>query len=90
MLRMMIPMATEMARCLEEGVVASPAEADVALLYGLGFPKFRGGILHWIDSIGASECFSSDRAFRQFGKLYEPTAGMQKMADENSTYFPYS
>jgi len=35
--RMMLPMAIEMARCVEEGIVGTPAEADLALLYGVGF-----------------------------------------------------
>jgi 3-hydroxyacyl-CoA dehydrogenase/enoyl-CoA hydratase/3-hydroxybutyryl-CoA epimerase/enoyl-CoA isomerase len=34
--RMMLPMATELARCLEEGIVGSAAEADLALLFGIG------------------------------------------------------
>nr|MBO8919020.1 hypothetical protein [Proteus mirabilis] len=35
--RMMIPMINEVIRCLDEGIIASPAEADIALVYGLGF-----------------------------------------------------
>jgi len=50
--RMMVPMATELARCLEEGVVGSAAEADMALVYGIGFPPFRGGVFRWIDDMG--------------------------------------
>lgn len=40
--RMMLPMLNEVVRCLEENIIASPAEADMALVYGLGFPPFRG------------------------------------------------
>ena len=89
-LRMMIPMATEMARCIEEGIVDSAAEADVALLYGLGFPRFRGGVLHWLDSLGAAEFCRQAERFANLGKLYVPTDGIQKMAAEGGTYFPYS
>lgn len=35
--RMMIPMVNEVVRCLEEGIIATPAEADMALVYGPGF-----------------------------------------------------
>ncbi len=41
--RMMIPMINEVVRCLEEGIITSPAEADMALVYGTGFPPFHGG-----------------------------------------------
>jgi 3-hydroxyacyl-CoA dehydrogenase/enoyl-CoA hydratase/3-hydroxybutyryl-CoA epimerase/enoyl-CoA isomerase len=49
---MMLPMCTELARCLEEGIVGSAAEADLALLYGIGFPPFRGGVFRWMDTVG--------------------------------------
>ena len=38
--RLMIPMALEVVRCLDENIVASPAEADIALIMGIGFPHF--------------------------------------------------
>jgi 3-hydroxyacyl-CoA dehydrogenase/enoyl-CoA hydratase/3-hydroxybutyryl-CoA epimerase/enoyl-CoA isomerase len=41
--RMMIPMVNEVVRCLEEGIIASPAEADMALVYGLGFLRSTAG-----------------------------------------------
>ncbi len=45
--RMMIPMINEVVRCLEEKIVASPAEADMALVYGIGFPPFHGGAFRY-------------------------------------------
>src|SRR5690554_7082138 len=36
--RMMVPLCLEAVRCLEDDIVASPAEADMALIYGIGFP----------------------------------------------------
>ncbi|STL89026.1 multifunctional fatty acid oxidation complex subunit alpha [Escherichia coli] len=51
--RMMIPMVNEVVRCLEEGIIATPAEADMALVYGLGFPPFHGGAFRWLDTLVA-------------------------------------
>src|SRR5699024_8509999 len=47
--RMMLPMVIEAARCLEEGIVATPNEVDMGLVLGLGFPPFRGGALKYAD-----------------------------------------
>lgn len=85
--RMMIPMATELARCLEEGIVETPAEADMALIYGLGFPPFRGGVFKWIDSIGVSAFIEMAKPFGTLGDIYKPTDGMKVLADKQTPYY---
>ena len=86
-MRCMLPMAIEMARCLEEGVVGSPAEADMALIYGLGFPTFRGGVVRWMDETGMQAlCDASDR-LAGLGEAYVVTSQMRKMAEEGKTYY---
>lgn len=53
--RMMIPMVNEVVRCLEEGIIASPAEADMALVYGLGFLRSTAApSAGWIPSAARS------------------------------------
>lgn len=85
--RMMIPMATEIARCLEEGIVASPAEADMALIYGLGFPPFRGGVFRWLDSVGAESFCEMAKPFESLGELYHVTDGIKQLAANNGLYY---
>lgn len=51
--RLLLPMVTEAARCLDEGVVRSGEEIDLATVYGTGFPPFRGGLWSWARSRGA-------------------------------------
>jgi len=85
--RMMIPMCLELARCLEEGVVASAAEADMALIMGLGFPKFRGGALRYIDAIGAQAFCEWADQFAHLGQLYQVPDGLRAMAEKEETYF---
>ncbi len=85
--RMMIPMATELARCLEEGVVDSAAEADMALIYGVGFPPFRGGAFRWIDSIGVDKFVELCDKFKHLGKLYEATDAQREMAVSGKKYY---
>ncbi len=85
--RMMIPMATELARCLEEGVVDSASEADMALIYGVGFPPFRGGAFRWIDSIGIAKFVELCDKFKHLGKLYEATDAQREMAASGKKYY---
>ncbi len=85
--RMMLPMATEMARCVEEGIVGTPAEADLALLYGLGFPPFRGGIFRWMDAVGLEHIAEASAKFAHLGKTYELTDGMQAKLAAGETYY---
>ena len=90
--RFMVPMCIELAHCLEEGIVGSPAEADMAVVYGLGFPPFRGGIFRWMDEVGlqafcdmADSCIGKNNS--HLGKLYEPTAKMREMAAKGESYY---
>jgi len=86
--RMMIPMCIETVRCLEEGVVSGPADADMGLVYGIGFPPFRGGVLHYMDSMGLDNFCKLCDQYKDLGPLYHPTDGMRKMAADGSTFFP--
>jgi len=85
--RMMIPMATELARCLEEGIVGSAAEADMALVYGVGFPPFRGGVFRWIDSIGVAKFVELCDQYKELGPLYQATDAMRQMAANGESYY---
>jgi 3-hydroxyacyl-CoA dehydrogenase/enoyl-CoA hydratase/3-hydroxybutyryl-CoA epimerase/enoyl-CoA isomerase len=85
--RMMLPMAIEMARCVEEGIVGTPAEADLALLYGVGFPPFRGGIFRWIDTVGLAHLAEASEKFAHLGKAYELTDRMKEMLANGETYY---
>jgi 3-hydroxyacyl-CoA dehydrogenase/enoyl-CoA hydratase/3-hydroxybutyryl-CoA epimerase/enoyl-CoA isomerase len=60
--------------------VASPVEVDVALLYGLGFPPFRGGIFRWADGVGAPSLLKAAEKHRGLGALYAPTKQLTALA----------
>lgn len=86
--RMMIPMCIETVRCLEEGIVSGPADADMGLVYGIGFPPFRGGVLHYMDTVGLDNFCKMCEQYAELGPLYQPTDGMKKMAADKKTFFP--
>jgi len=85
--RMMIPMCIETVRCLDEGIVGGPADADIGLIYGIGFPPFRGGVLHYMDTIGMSNFCAMCDKYTELGDLYRPTASMRAMAADGKSFF---
>ncbi len=78
--RLMLPMLLECSRVLEEGIVGTPVEVDMALLYGLGFPPFRGGIFRWADATGARALVAAAERHRALGPLYAPTKQLTTLA----------
>ncbi len=84
--RMLLPMLIESSRCLEDGIVATPAELDLALVYGLGFPPFRGGALRHADAVGLAALCRAAEGFRSLGPLYRPTVQMLELARTGSTF----
>ncbi len=50
--RLILPMVNEAARCLAEEIVEGPGPLDLALIFGIGFPPFRGGLCRWADGEG--------------------------------------
>ncbi len=85
--RMMIPMCLEIIRCLEEGIIASATDGDMAMLYGLGFPPFHGGPLKWVDTIGVAKFVEMCDKYKDLGELYKPTEKLREMAQNNRTFF---
>jgi 3-hydroxyacyl-CoA dehydrogenase/enoyl-CoA hydratase/3-hydroxybutyryl-CoA epimerase/enoyl-CoA isomerase len=85
--RLMIPMCLETVRCLEDGIVDTAAEADMGLVYGIGFPPFRGGALQYIDDIGVAAFVALCDQYKDLGKLYEPTEKLRDMAKNSQTFY---
>ena len=88
--RVMIPMANEAIRCLEEGIVDSAAEADMALLFGLGFPPFRGGIFRYIETMGLDNFVALADKYASLGPIYQISDGVREMAAAGKSYFSQS
>ncbi|MEH6577285.1 MAG: fatty acid oxidation complex subunit alpha FadB [Amphritea sp.] len=88
--RMMIPLCIETVRCLEDSIVATPAEADMGLVYGIGFPPFRGGVFHYLDEVGLDAFCAMTEKYADLGPLYQPTERMKQMAANGEKYFNLS
>jgi 3-hydroxyacyl-CoA dehydrogenase/enoyl-CoA hydratase/3-hydroxybutyryl-CoA epimerase/enoyl-CoA isomerase len=82
-----VPMVNEVARCLEEKIVASPYEADMSLIYGLGFPPFRGGACRYVDQTGAGNFVGLCDKYASLGKAYEAPKLLRDMAAAGKKFF---
>lgn len=86
--RMMVPLCMETIRCLEDDIVGSPAEADMALIYGIGFPPFRGGALRYVDAMGVAEFVAlADSLADELGPLYRPTEALRERAKRGDAFY---
>ncbi|WP_028113181.1 fatty acid oxidation complex subunit alpha FadB [Ferrimonas kyonanensis] len=85
--RTMIPMINETVRCLEEGIVATPAEADMALVYGIGFPPFQGGVFRYLDTLGLKQYVAMADRFAHLGEMYQVTDKLREMAANGDRFY---
>ncbi|WP_272688897.1 fatty acid oxidation complex subunit alpha FadB [Providencia sp. PROV033] len=86
--RMMAPMVNEVVRCLEEGIIQSPSDADIALVYGLGFPPFRGGVFCYLDTLGSQSYVKTAEFYSHLSPLYQVPDGLKEKAVTNARYYP--
>jgi 3-hydroxyacyl-CoA dehydrogenase/enoyl-CoA hydratase/3-hydroxybutyryl-CoA epimerase len=80
--RMVLRMVDEAARCLDEGVVASPGELDLAMILGTGFPPFRGGVCRYADQRGLADVLQTlQRLAGEAGERYRPSQALREVAE---------
>jgi 3-hydroxyacyl-CoA dehydrogenase/enoyl-CoA hydratase/3-hydroxybutyryl-CoA epimerase len=87
--RVLYRQALEAARCMEENVVTTAAEADLGSILGWGFPAWTGGTLSFIDTVGVrnfvAEC---DRLAKRHGKRFKPSKWLRERAERNEPFYP--
>jgi 3-hydroxyacyl-CoA dehydrogenase/enoyl-CoA hydratase/3-hydroxybutyryl-CoA epimerase len=85
--RVLHPMVNEAALCLSEGIVSNAAKLDLALIFGIGFPPFRGGLLKWADSVGAQTIVASLEGLASArGPRFTPAPLLKDLAKNNRTF----
>jgi 3-hydroxyacyl-CoA dehydrogenase/enoyl-CoA hydratase/3-hydroxybutyryl-CoA epimerase len=87
--RMVYLMINEAARCLEDGVVDEPHAIDVGMIFGTGFPPFRGGLLRYADAIGIERIVQDLERFTNEMNLkhFAPCAYLLSLRDQKKGFY---
>ena len=85
--RTMLTFCNETVRCLEDNIVSTPSEADMAMIMGVGFPPFRGGPCRYIDQMGLDNYLALCEKYAYLGKAYEAPQKIRDMAAAGETFY---
>jgi 3-hydroxyacyl-CoA dehydrogenase len=68
--RLMAIVVNEGANIVREGIALRPLDVDMTLLYGYGFPRYRGGPMKYADTVGLATILADLRAFEKEDALF--------------------
>src|SRR6202044_357717 len=86
--RFLFPVALEAARCMDEGIVTDPREADVGSILGFGYAPYSGGAVSFIDGMGLKAFVSRAKELAaKYGPQFEPGEKLVRMAERGETFY---
>lgn len=87
--RMVYLMINEAGCCLKEGIVDDPGAIDVGMIFGTGFPAFRGGLLRYADSVGIAGIVEELKALQQkfSSDRFRPCEYLLRLENENRGFY---
>jgi 3-hydroxyacyl-CoA dehydrogenase len=81
--RLLLASVNEACKILEEGKAYRASDIDVMWLHGFGFPRYRGGLMFWADSVGAKEILRQiDEWHQRYGARWKPSDLLREIADK--------
>jgi len=86
--RLLYSQAIETVRCMDEGVVTHPADADIGSVFGWGFPPYTGGTISFIETEGLKNFVAeADRLAEAFGERFAVPDSLRSMADIGEAFY---
>ncbi len=86
--RLLHRQALESARCMEEGVISHPEDADIGSIFGIGFPAWTGGVLSYIDTIGLPQFVADcDRLAEHYGERFKVSHWLRQRAQTGQAFY---
>ncbi|UCG07962.1 MAG: enoyl-CoA hydratase/isomerase family protein [Desulfobacterales bacterium] len=78
----------EAALMIEEGICDRPQDMDLAMIYGTGFPPYRGGILRYADKWGLKNVYQKlVELEKQYGHRFKPADLVKQMTKKGKTFY---
>ncbi|CAL4950154.1 unnamed protein product [Urochloa decumbens] len=75
------PVINEACRVLDEGIAVKASDLDIASIFGMGFPPYRGGVMYWADSIGAKYIHGKLQEWtKRYGGFFKPCSYLAERA----------
>ncbi|SLN23172.1 Fatty acid oxidation complex subunit alpha [Falsiruegeria litorea R37] len=85
--RYMAAMVNEAAKVVGEGIARRPLDVDVTLLYGYGFPRYRGGPLKWADMVGLPALLADIKTWAEEDDYFwQPAPLLEQLVAEGRTF----
>jgi 3-hydroxyacyl-CoA dehydrogenase len=86
--RMLARAINEAAYMIQEEICDRPQDMDLAIIYGLGFPPYRGGILRYADVWGIRNVYEHLLKLEQeHGVRFKPASLLKEMAESGRTFY---
>jgi 3-hydroxyacyl-CoA dehydrogenase/enoyl-CoA hydratase/3-hydroxybutyryl-CoA epimerase/3-hydroxyacyl-CoA dehydrogenase/enoyl-CoA hydratase/3-hydroxybutyryl-CoA epimerase/enoyl-CoA isomerase len=85
--RLFLPMVLEATRILEAKVVRDVRDVDLGLIFGVGFPPYKGGLLFWADTLGAAKIVEMLKPLESLGARAQPTPMLLELAKSGKKFY---
>lgn len=86
--RLLYAQAIDTVRCLDEGVLMHPADADIGSVFGWGFPPYTGGTISYIETVGMAEFVEeADRLAEIYGDRFAVPDSLRELAKSGETFY---
>jgi len=86
--RILYVQAIETVRCLDEGVLTHPADADIGSIFGWGYPPYTGGTISFIETEGLEHFVEeADRLAKTYGERFSAPQSLRSMAEKGETFY---
>lgn len=88
-MRLFLPMINEAALILTDGIVKTATDVDMGLIFGIGFPAFRGGLLRYADNEGVDKIYGALNNFSESAghARYTPSKYLKELVESKMTFY---